>query len=95
MFAKFNGFKYSNQIQIIHTQLYDFKYLFQFNLNFFAQSYMVSGINLIFDQMSRVFVNCPGLDAALLSTKHYKGRIKDKVEQSWERISVFSSTSVK
>ena len=27
------------------------------------------------------------LDAALLSTQHYKVKIKDKVEQSWERSS--------
>ncbi len=49
--------------------------------------------------MSRVFANGPGdwsqvksyqrlkkmvLDATLLSTQHYKVRIKGKVEQSWE-----------
>ena len=30
-----------------------------------------------------------GLDASLLNTQHYMGRIKDKVEQSKERSSTF------
>ena len=34
------------------------------------------------------------LDAALLSTQHYKVRIKGKVEQSWERSSALPYTSV-
>ena len=34
------------------------------------------------------------LDAALLSTQHYKVRIKGKVEQSWEWSSTFPYTSV-
>ena len=34
------------------------------------------------------------LEAALLSTKHYKERIKGKVEQSWEWSSALPSTSV-
>ena len=33
-------------------------------------------------------------DAALLSTQHYKVRIKGKVDQSWEWISVLPYTSV-
>ena len=33
-------------------------------------------------------------DAALLSTQHYKVRIKGKVEQSWEWSSALSYTSV-
>ena len=34
------------------------------------------------------------LDAALLNTQHYKVRIKDKVEQSWEWTTAFPYTSV-
>ena len=34
------------------------------------------------------------LDAALLNTQHYKVRIKGKVEQSRERSSALSNTSV-
>ena len=34
------------------------------------------------------------LDAALLSTQHYKVSIKGKVEQSWEWSSTFPYTSV-
>ena len=34
------------------------------------------------------------LDAILLSTQHYKVRIKGKVEQSWEWISALPYTSV-
>ena len=34
------------------------------------------------------------LDAALLSTQHYKVRIKSKVEQSWEWSSTLPYTSV-
>ena len=34
------------------------------------------------------------LDAALLSTQHYKAKIKDKVEQSWEWSSALPYTSV-
>ena len=34
------------------------------------------------------------LDAALLSTQHYKVRIKGKVEQSWEWSSALPYTSV-
>ena len=34
------------------------------------------------------------LDAALLNTQYYKGRIKDKVEQSREKSSVLPYTSV-
>ena len=34
------------------------------------------------------------LDTSLLNTQHYKVRIKDKVEQSWERSSTFPYTSV-
>ena len=34
------------------------------------------------------------LDAALLSTQHYKVGIKGKVEQSWEFISALPYTSV-
>ena len=60
--------------------------------------------------MSRVFANGPGnrgsipvrvkpktqkmVLAALLSTQHYKVRIKGKVEQSRERSSAFPYTSV-
>ena len=34
-----------------------------------------------------------GLDAALLSTQHFKVRIKGKVEQSWEWSSAISNIS--
>ena len=34
------------------------------------------------------------LDATLLNTQHYKVRIKDKVEQSWERSSALPYTLV-
>ena len=34
------------------------------------------------------------LDTALLSTQHYKARIKDKVEQFWEWSSALSYTLV-
>ena len=34
------------------------------------------------------------LDTSLLNPQHYKVRIKDKVEQSWERSSTFPYTSV-
>ena len=34
------------------------------------------------------------LDTSLLNTQHYKVRIKDKVEQSWEKSSAFHNTSV-
>ena len=34
------------------------------------------------------------LDATLLSTQHYKVRIKGKVQQSWEWSSALSYTSV-
>ena len=34
------------------------------------------------------------LGAALLNTQHYKVRIKDKEEQSWERISALPYISV-
>ena len=60
--------------------------------------------------MSRVFTNAPGdqvqsqvksyqilkkvLDATLLSTQHYKVRIKSKVEQSWEWSSALPYTVV-
>ena len=35
------------------------------------------------------------LDAALLNTQHYKGRIKGKVKQSRERSSALPKTSLK
>ena len=34
------------------------------------------------------------LDATLLNTQHYKVRIKDKMEQSWERSSTLPYTFV-
>ena len=34
------------------------------------------------------------LDTSLLYTRHYKVRIKGKVEQSWERSSALPNTSV-
>ena len=34
------------------------------------------------------------LDTSLLNTQHYKVRIKDKVEQSWERNSALPYTTV-
>ena len=34
------------------------------------------------------------LDATLINTQHYKVRIKDKVEQSWEWSSAIPYTSV-
>ena len=34
------------------------------------------------------------LDAALLNSQHYKGRIKGKVEQSWERSSALPNSSI-